>query len=40
MIANAGIIVPKTLFEVSVAEWDRVQAVSFELAFLAEYEVF
>lgn len=28
MIANAGIIVTKTLLEVSVEEWDRVMAVS------------
>jgi len=27
MVANAGIIIPKTLFEVSVEEWDRVQSV-------------
>ena len=31
MIANAGIIVAKTMFEVSVEEWDRVQAVSTHL---------
>ena len=28
MIANAGIIVTKKLFEVTVEEWDRVLAVS------------
>ena len=28
MIANAGIIVAKPLLEVTVAEWDKVQAVS------------
>lgn len=28
MVANAGIIITKRLFEVSVEEWDRVQAVS------------
>lgn len=27
MISNAGIIVTKRLFEVSVAEWDKVQQV-------------
>lgn len=27
MIANAGIIVTKKLFEVTVEEWDKVQAV-------------
>lgn len=32
MIANAGIIVPKKLFDLSVEEWDRVQAVSLSPA--------
>lgn len=32
MIANAGIIVTKKLFEVTVEEWDKVQAVSRRLA--------
>jgi hypothetical protein len=27
MVANAGIIVPKRLLEVSLAEWEQVQAV-------------
>lgn len=30
-VANAGIIVPKTLLETSVEEWDRVQAVYLTL---------
>ncbi|KAK4936652.1 hypothetical protein LTR10_022504 [Elasticomyces elasticus] len=38
MIANAGIIVAKTMFEVSVEEWDRVQAVNVRGAFLCYRE--
>lgn len=33
MVANAGIIVPKRLFDVSLEEWNKVQSVSFTLAF-------
>ncbi|OAL29715.1 hypothetical protein AYO20_09099 [Fonsecaea nubica] len=28
MVANAGVLVPKSIMEVSVAEWDRVQSTS------------
>jgi len=38
MIANAGIIVAKTMFEVSVEEWDRIQAVNVRGAFLCYRE--
>ncbi|KAF9894004.1 hypothetical protein FE257_008975 [Aspergillus nanangensis] len=38
MIANAGIIVPKTLFELSLAEWEKVQSVNATGAFLCYRE--
>ncbi|KAL3484696.1 hypothetical protein BJX62DRAFT_243700 [Aspergillus germanicus] len=38
MVANAGIIVPKRLLEVSLAEWEQVQAVNATGAFLCYRE--
>ncbi|KAJ5457884.1 hypothetical protein N7475_009272 [Penicillium sp. IBT 31633x] len=38
MVANAGIMVPKKLFDLSLAEWERVQAVNATGAFLCYRE--
>ncbi|KAJ5355638.1 hypothetical protein N7517_010247 [Penicillium concentricum] len=38
MVANAGIIVPKRLFDLTLAEWERVQAVNATGAFLCYRE--
>ncbi|KAH0829897.1 hypothetical protein FOPE_10173 [Fonsecaea pedrosoi] len=34
MVANAGVLVPKSIMEVSVAEWDRVQSINVRGVFL------
>ncbi|KIW87216.1 uncharacterized protein Z519_12119 [Cladophialophora bantiana CBS 173.52] len=38
MVANAGILVPKSILEVSVAEWDRVQSINVRGVFLCYRE--